>query len=223
MWKKKISRDEWRHRLASNIDLVARDTGYTVVDAPLARTQSTHAGFVYKSCLFRVCYRSSLTRNPSETAMRFFTSHVRTSRVFPSSSLPSPVLAAPAVPLYPPSFLTYLSTSPFAVSIISIHRCCLANRVDREAVFVNSQPLVNHATVNDGNESPAIIVRIIETRWKSSHTVRRRLLTNSFHVTNPTLSFSTRDLHIWGNIYAVQLVSLFKCSWRTEAMKCTLV
>lgn len=130
-----------------------------------ARTQSTHAGFVYKSCLFRVCYRSSLTRNPSETTMWFFTLHIHKSHarfvfVFP--------FTRPCHPPLPPSFLAYLSTLPFALSIISIHCCCLANRVDREAVSVDSQPLVNHATVIDENESPAIIVRIIETRWMST-------------------------------------------------------
>lgn len=95
-----------------------------------------------------------------ETAM--WTLHLARTHIYIGTC--TSVLAALVVPL--PFYSLLLSMLPFAVSIISIHRWCLANRVDREAVSVEAQPLVNHGTVDDGNESPAIIVRIIETRWK---------------------------------------------------------
>lgn len=51
-----------------------------------------------------------------------------------------PSLPPPPSPPLSPSFVTYLSTSPFAVSIISIRRCCLANRVERRC-----SSILNHS------------------------------------------------------------------------------
>lgn len=131
-----------------------------MADAPHGRrprTPRTRGLFTRRAS--RTRYRSSLTSNRSETARWLSTLH--TTR----ASLPLRRPCRTAAPAYSPFSRRY--PAPCRLPQFTAGQKTDLDHTTNDAVA----SLVNHATVDGENESPAITVRVIETRWRPTRLV----------------------------------------------------
>lgn len=160
---------------------------------------ATHAGFVYKPVLGLPHSLPEFLDTPSETARR--------ERFALSTSPVSPfvVLAALSRLLSPLS--DHLSTFTLRVD----YNLNSPSHAAAHGLAPDFLSLVNHATTNDGNESPAIIVRMIETGRAREIVGVTRFFFNSLFARIPPAEFfrlprAASDSHAQRDIYKLEVV-----------------